>query len=311
MSAIIEALAPIFLLIVLGYSLSRRRLVADAFWPAAETITYYLFFPCLLFHSLATADLDWPAVLPMAGALAGGILATYALLVLAVGPRRAGGGPALTSVVQGGIRANSYIALAAAANLYGDAGTALAAIAIAVVVPLVNLLSVAVLARHGNGGQAGIGPLIRGIVSNPLIAAVLGGIAWNAVGWPLPVVVEPLLQILGRAALPVGLLAVGAGLSLAAARRAWPQITVAAAAKLAVVPAVTLALCLAFGVDGLAAVIAVLYNANPTAASAFVLARQMGGDSPLMAGIITASTLAAAATVPLALLVASAVIGLV
>ncbi len=309
MTAIVGALAPIFLLIVLGYGLRRGRLVADAFWPAAEKLTYYLFFPCLLFRSLATAELDWLAVLPMVGALAGGIVAVFALMGLAVGPRRAGGGPAFTSMVQGAIRANSYIALAAAANLYGDPGTSLTAICIAVVVPTVNLLSVGVLARHGHGAQGGLVSVARGIVTNPLILAVGSGIVWSATGWPLPPVVDPLLEILGRAALPVGLLAVGAGLSLAAARRALPQIATASAGKLLAVPLVTLGLCLALGVEALAAVAAVLYNANPTAASSYVLAREMGGDAQLMAGIITATTLVASLTIPVVLLLARAVFG--
>ena len=110
--------------------------------------------------------------------------------------------------------------------------------------------------------------------------------------------------------MPVGLLAVGAGLSLAAARRAWPQIGATCAAKLVAVPSVTLVLCLALGVEALAAVAAVLYNANPTAASSYVLAREMGGDAQLMAGIITATTLAASVTIPPALLLARAVFGL-
>ena len=52
------------------------------------------------------------------------------------------------------------------------------------------------------------------------------------------------------------------------------------------------------------AAVAVLYNGLPTSASSYVLARQMGGDGKLMAGIITATTLAAALTLPV--LVASA-----
>lgn len=296
--AIVAALAPIFLLIVLGWCLRRTRLVGDAFWPAAETLTYYVFFPCLLFLSLARAELDWLAVAPMAGALAGAILLTALACRLSL-PLWGQPGPAYTSVFQGAIRANSYVALAAAYNLFGADGVTLAAIAIATVVPLVNILSVLALARHGHNADGSLRSIVRGLATNPLIIAVVAGAAWSAVALPVPPVIGPTMEILSRAALPLGLMAVGAGLSLAAAHRDRVRIGLSVAGKLVVVPLLTLALCLAFGVGGPAAAIAVLYNANPTAASAYVLARQMGGDAPLLAGIITVGTLTAAASIPL------------
>ena len=58
MTAVIGALAPIFGLIVLGYAMRQGRFVPLEFWPAAEKVTYYVFFPALLVHSLGTAALD-------------------------------------------------------------------------------------------------------------------------------------------------------------------------------------------------------------------------------------------------------------
>ena len=94
----------------------------------------------------------------------------------------------------------------------------------------------------------------------------------------------------------MALLAVGAGLDFAAARRAGSALAIGLAAKLAFLPAATLALCWAFGVSGSAATVAVLFNALPASASAYVLARQMGGDAGLLAGILTVQTIAAFAT---------------
>ncbi|HER25904.1 MAG TPA: AEC family transporter, partial [Rhodospirillales bacterium] len=61
----------------------------------------------------------------------------------------------------------------------------------------------------------------------------------------------------------------------------------------------TYAACLVFGVTGLAVTISVLYAALPNSATSYVLARQMGGDTALLAGSITASTLLAMVTMPL------------
>jgi predicted permease len=76
-------------------------------------------------------------------------------------------------------------------------------------------------------------------------------------------------------------------------------VAVAAALKLAVLPVLTLIFAHALGADALARNIAVLVAS--VSASAYVMAREMGGDPVLMAGAITATTLAALATMPLVL----------
>ena len=294
------ALAPIFALIVLGYGLRRITFVPDSFWPAAEKSIYYLFFPCLLFSELATADIDLGALLPMGLAMMAAVVTMAALLI---GLHRIWRlpGPPFSSVFQGGIRPNSYVGLAAAFGMFGQQGVALTAIGIAFVVPTVNVLAVAILVRHGASGGVARLDVVRGIVTNPLILAVVAGVLWNLTELPLPPVIDTMLEILGRASLPLGLLAVGAGLDLAAARHGRYRVGASSAVKLLAVPALTAAFCLAFGVTGMAATVAVLYNALPTSASSYVLARQMGGDATMMAGIITLTTLVAIVTIPLML----------
>jgi predicted permease len=108
--------------------------------------------------------------------------------------------------------------------------------------------------------------------------------------------------VLGAASLPLGLLAVGAGLDLKALGASARGIAWSAAYKLVAVPGLTAAFALAFGVTGLPLAVALLYNALPCSANSYVLARQLGGDHRLMAGIITAQTLLAVATLPLVVL---------
>ncbi len=300
-----QALAPTFLLILLGFGLRQRRFVADAFWPSAEKLTYYVLFPCLLTSSLAAANLDLATVLPMAGALVGGVIATATALLGARSLLHTDG-PAFSSVFQGVIRPNTYVGLAAAQGLFGTPGVTLAAIGIAAVVPLVNVLSVAILVRYGArapGAATGWRATLIAIGTNPLILAVALGLVLNVSGLGLPPVVAPVAEALGRASLPIGLLAVGAGLDLRAIGRAGRLVGIGAAVKLLATPGLTLLFCLVLGVGGLQAAVAVLYNALPTSASAYVLARQMGGDATVMAGIITVSTIAAAATIPILMLI--------
>lgn len=303
MLAVFGALAPIFLLILFGQGLRRRALVPDHFWPAADRLTYFLFFPCLIVDELTRADLDPVAMAPMAAAMALGVLAGAGLSLAA---KRLVGldDPAFTSVFQGAVRPNTYVGLAGAKTLYGTAGLTLTAVGIAVVVPLVNVLCVTAMARFGRDTRgASIGAVLGGLVRNPIIIAAVTGAALNATGIGRPPVIGGVVEILARAALPVGLLSVGAGLDLAAARQAGLGVALSSALKLLIVPAVTALAGTLLGVDGMALTIAVLFNALPCSASAYALARQMGGDHGLIAGIITVQTLLAALSLPAVLVV--------
>jgi len=297
MLAILAALVPVFLLIVLGHLLRRFRLVPDGFWPPAESLTYYLFFPALLLSSTAKAPLQGSEALALAGAAA---LATFgsAALVLLVRRGLVVDGPSFSSVFQGAIRPNTYIGLAGALALFGKPGVALAAICVAAVVPLVNLLSVMAMLRFAHPARPGWAALAKPTAANPLIGACLLGIALNLAGLGVPWGLSGLLDILGGAALPVGLLAVGAGLDLSALARTGRPVLAASGLKLIALPLIALALGRLFGLEAAPLGVLLLYTALPCSASSYVLARQMGGDAPLMANIISVQTVLAAALLP-------------
>lgn len=300
MLAVYAALAPVLLLIALGYGLRRWGFPGEAFWPYAERITYFVFFPALLVHGLAGASLGGLEVLPMAGALVASVLA----MTLALGrlrERLTGDGAAFTSVVQGSIRMNTYVGLALATGLYGAAGLTLAAVAIAVLVPTVNVVSVVTLGRHAGARPLDVAALPRLLLGNPLILACALGIALNASGLGLPGVLGDGVELAGQAALPLGLLCVGAGLDPAAARQARPLVIAACVLKLVAMPLLAAFACAIFRVEGLTATIAILFAALPGAPASYVLARQLGGDAPLMAAILSAQLLAATLTLPLML----------
>src|SRR5918996_1151086 len=115
-----------------------------------------------------------------------------------------------------------------------------------------------------------------GVLQNPLILACLIGFALNAAGLGLPGLAHDLLEILGRASLPLGLLCVGAGLDLSRAGASPRAIGAVLGLKLLIMPAATAAFCVLFGVEGVTAGAAVLFTAVPISASAYVLARQLG-----------------------------------
>ena len=302
MATVVLAILPVFALIFLGTGLRRWRLLSDAFWEPAVRLTYFVLFPALLATTLASADLEGLDVGRMAAAL---VTAVVVMTIALLAARRALGfdGPVFTSVFQGSVRLNTYVGLSVALSVYGVDGLAAAAVAVAVVVPLVNLLSVAALARFAANGAPSWRQVPGQIARNPLIAACALGIVLNLTGLGLPPVIGPLLEILGRAALPLGLLAVGANLDFAAALAGGRAVATAVGLKLVVLPLITVAACWVWQVEAMAAFVAVLFNGTPAAPSSYILARQLGGDARLMAGIITVQTALAVVTLPLLLTV--------
>ncbi|MES2194541.1 MAG: AEC family transporter [Pseudomonadota bacterium] len=303
MALVMAALLPVFLLIVLGFILKRSLLRLETQWHGLERLTYYVLFPVLLVQTLVKADL---ATVPVAGV--GGALLLSALLMsllcLGVRPllaRCAVDGPAFTSIFQGATRWQTYVALSVSGNLYGDTGLALASVAMVAIIPLVNVFSVAVLAQYASAEKQSVRAVAMTVVRNPLIWACVIGLALNVLHVPLPRIWHEVADALGRSSLAIGLLVTGAGLQLAGMFRPSLAASVAVFLKLVLMPVLAIALALRFGVTGSSLAIVAACAAVPTSASAYVLARQMGGDAPLLAQIITLQTILAAVTMPIAI----------
>jgi malonate transporter and related proteins len=210
-------------------------------------------------------------------------------------------GPAFTSIFQGATRWQTYVALSVCGNLYGDAGLALASVAMVAIIPLVNVLSVAVLAHYAAPEKQSARTVVVTVVRNPLIWACVIGLVINVVHLPLPKIWHEVADALGRSSLAIGLLVTGAGLHLEGLLRPSVGAAIGVVFKLVLMPMVALGLAVWFGLSGDSLVIVAICAAVPTSTSAYVLARQMGGDAPLLAQIITLQTILAAITMPIAI----------
>ncbi|GAB7023854.1 AEC family transporter [Salidesulfovibrio brasiliensis] len=299
MHEVLLAVAPVFFLILVGLLLHRMDFPSRDFWPASERLTYYVLFPAMLVSGLSGRQFG-AEMLTLALSV-GGALIIVATLMLALRPRLSVTGPVFTSLFQGSIRPNTYVALSLAAALLGPDWMRLSAVALLVSIPLVNVLCVIVLARHGTNLATGPLGIVRQLVGNPLILACVLGLTLNALNLTLPETVHSLLRITGSAALPMGLLAVGAGLRPSATVGHLRPALTSSAAHLILLPLV--ALCIGFLLGGteLSLRAAVIFTAIPVSASSFILARQMGGDHEAMAAVITVQTALSAFTIPIIL----------
>jgi len=284
-------LLPDFALIVIGWLVCRHTPLNRPVWDGIERLVYYLLFPALLFNSILRHPLALNSALPLAagglGVVTVGVVAAYALkAVPGVDPRLHASG------AQTAFRFNSYVALALAERLAGTAGLAWIALIVSVCVPLCNVAAVWPLARHG--GQH----YLRELARNPLILATGTGLLCNLLGLRLPALADTTLARIGAAALPLGLMAVGAGLQLGALREGPGLAAALMSIRHALMPAAALAgIALTSLPSGQQAVL-MAFAAMPTASSAYVLSVRMGGHGPYTAGLVTLSTLIGMVALP-------------
>ena len=291
-TVLLQSLWPLFALIVSGYFLRRHHFPGEAFWPAAERLNYLILFPALLFSSLASAPLNNPALPRLALAVLLGLGGSWLALLLL---RRLRGWPAprFGAITQGLLRFNTYLGLAVIGSLYGQPGLLLAALLLALMVPAVNVLSVWSLSA---GRERSIAGQLLPILKNPLILACLGGVAINLAGLGLPGGSDRLLGLLAAASLPLGLLCVGAALRPQELRGEQAALAWNCALRLLAMPALAWLVARLLHLPALESTLLVLFFALPTAPTAYVLTRQLGGDGQLMAGLITLQTLLSGAS---------------
>ena len=303
MISIAVLVAPSFLLIVIGYA-ARRLLPSVEFWTLLDKLVYWLLIPALFLAKISAADLASSPLGAFAAILYAGFFGATAFGWLA--QRLARMAPAQGSdVVQGAGRFNTFLGLAIAEALYGAAGLQAGVLGSALLVPVVNVTVVTVLAAMlGRGGSSRLLGTLGELARNPLILSILAGLALNIAGLHRVPVLHETAGMLGQAALPIMLLAVGANLQLRGIGGAWAPVALAALGKLVVFPLLVLGAVALLHPPLIVAQVAMIYAVLPTAASAYTLARQMGGDAGLMAAMISAQTALAFVTIPATLALA-------
>jgi predicted permease len=190
--------------------------------------------------------------------------------------------------------------------MFGKEGLALASVAMVAMIPLLNIVNVSVLAHYASSAPTRWSTILGALLRNPFIWSCIIGLAINLLQVPLPSVVLIFIDALGRASLALGLIVVGAGLQLQNLLRPHAPALLSLVLKLAVMPALAVAFGKAFGLTGMSLMVVAICASVPTASNAYVLARQMGGDAPLFAQILTQQTILAAITMPIIIAIASA-----
>lgn len=297
----INAILPIFGLIIIGYAIKKSPFLRDSFWEDAEKITYFLLFPALLISKISTADLSETDVQPLILSL-WSALALVSCIAFLVKPLLKISDVSFTSFFQGSVRFNTYIGLAVVNGLFGESGLVTAAIIAAMLIPAANLAVVLVLEKYNNKNTGNhFFQTLKSLLTNPLILGCLIGIGINLSHLHISTTLFSTIEILGSMALPLGLLSVGAALILKGLKLTLSPILIASIIKLGIYPIIAYTVASYFNLELQTKQIVTIFAALPSASAAYILAKNMGGDFQLMARIITLQTLFSIASLLLVL----------
>jgi len=286
MQHVFAALMPVFSLILIGYFFKRIKFPSNDFWANADKLTYFILMPSLLVYKISTANLE---SLDTFDFIIVALLGIFAILFISIiiDFRTSTSGPSFTSIVQGSIRYNIYVFLALIATIFADEGLALAAFLMTLITPIINVLCICIFAIYANNQKISLLGIIKSIVKNPLIISCIIGGALKFFDINTPIVISNILKILSASALPMGLLSVGFSLDLNSIKEAKFELILPLFLKLIIMPIIIYFLAKVFHLNSLLTSIVVVFASMPTAVTSFVLARQLGGDTKLMAAIVT------------------------
>ncbi len=292
------SILPLLLIIASGYALAKSDIIPRGSWAAIETLSFRGLIPATLILAISRSDLSLDRFGGFGAALVGTLLVLALLaLCLRLLPQKRLGNAAFTSIFQGSIRWNAFVALAAAEQFL-PGGIGVMAIAVAVLIPLINITCIVVLAWFGPS-KASISRILNTLIRNPLVQACVIGLALNLSGLSLPVPVADTLDMIGRGALGVGLMAVGAAISLRRLLRMDWRVCLGAFIRPILASCVFVALGVVLDLPPVQVFAGVLVFAAPAAANGYIVAKQMGGDAELYADIMTWQVVLALLVLPI------------
>lgn len=312
MLAVISLIAPIFGLIGLGFVAARIRWLDANATRVLSEFGYKIAVPALLFRAMSSVGMPEVSPLRLLGAYFAAITTIWVLATLAtwVLLRR----PAVDapSIAMGSCFGNGVM-LGIPLILGGLGNDAAAPIAFLVTVETIYLwvlatLHMEVASRGPRSISFGaIGGILRDVARNPIVGAVLLGIAWAASGLTMPAVPDKLLALLAQSAIPVALFALGMSLAAYSIKGQLGTMTLICVLKLAFYPALALAFALwVFELPPLWAAALLLFTSMPVGANAFVFASLYDRAVGSVSSAIAVSTAIAIVTLTIVLAIVQA-----
>ena len=292
-----NAVAPFLILLGIGFLVVRTGLADRAFMNRLNTLNFKLFFPFLMFKNVYGAE---PENLPTTALMITGavsLLVLVALLMIVV-PRIVKENPRRGTIIQAIFRSNFIIyGIPLTTFVFGDGKASVCGIMVMIMVSMFNILSVVVLEYYRDGGKVRPGPLLLGIVKNPLLQGCVAGLLCYLLGIKLPVFLKEPVFALGSMASTLALVVLGANLQFAELKKNGRTITTVLLVRLLLLPLVMVPLGWLIGLRGVELFLILMIYGTPVATASYPMAQNMGGDGQLAGQLVFVSTVASLGTI--------------
>ena len=298
-------ISPVFLLIVLGNVLRRIRVPDLSFWEVNDKLCYWVLIPALLFHFISQVSLSSEILYIYALIVLAGFVVTFSASVL-IGKLIGYPPEVWTSILQGSMRQNAFIALAIAGSFYGSEGLKIASLFMFIYVPTINIIIITTMVvslknTHQKDSKKAISNVFIEIAKNPFILAMIAGLLVSLLPKEKMSILIDTTELLGSAALPIMLLTIGAKIKVRDLTLKITPIIISNTLKLIILPVVVYFIASYFRLSQVEIVVAVIFASVPTATMSYTLAKQFGADDQLMRGILTTQVALSFITIPLLL----------
>ncbi len=298
----VNAILPIFLLVVLGWVLKRTGKITDGFCEIADWLVFKVGLPVMLFLEVAESSLEENGDAKLILYLVIAVTASFTLMSLASlfvvrDPKMRG------AFIQGSCRSNfAILGVPLAQNMFGEVGGQVIAITMPFVILMFNSYSVVILSifsgsREHRFSRQTLKAILRSIVTNPLIIGVVLGLPFMI--WKIPIVTaaSKTLHYLSGLTTPLALLSLGANFKAESLRGRAGYAVLGAFNRTLLIPAIAVTGAALFGLRGPALGVVLICFGAPTAVSSYIMAKKMDNDHELAAQILLLSTMVCVLTI--------------
>ncbi len=302
---VLNAIFPIFVLLLLGSFLKTSKIINDTFIKTSDKLVYYVFFPTMLFWKIgsATSEMDMAFDLCVVAIISVFIVYLISLVLirrLSIPRFQAG------TFSQACYRFNTYIGMAIVMTTLGETGIQYFGILIGFAIPIINILAVSTLIWYSGKKEnitTTVVRLIKALVANPLILACAAGLIFARYDISFPQFIDNTFHLMTAVTMPLALISIGGGLTLSGIQSNTVVSLTAAGLKVLVLPVIGFLLLKIFSITGIPFKAGMIFFSLPTSTAIYVLSSQLNSDTQLASAAIMMSTILSFISLSIAILI--------
>ncbi|MDR2843633.1 MAG: AEC family transporter, partial [Candidatus Symbiothrix sp.] len=284
----INVVAPLFVLMAIGYVIRKIRFVNEDFFAQLNKLVFKFCLPLMLFQDIRLTYVgDFSNTKLIFSALIGTtviILLSFMIVPLLI--RRKG---ARGSIIQGIYRSNFLIyGLPLAKGMYGNEAVAKVSMLMCIMIPFYNVAAVIILSIFSETSthKVSFQSVLSDIITNPLILGCFFGLMAGLTQFQLPPFLDIPLSQFAATATPLALFMLGGEFKFRRLRNNIVPVIFTTLARLVIVPVIALAIFIYMGFRNVELAVLLSIFATPAAMAGYIMAKNMGNDGEMSGQIV-------------------------